>query len=89
MPRRPRFNGALRLLVYLLDVGEASFSRIRSDTGMKYETVARAVEVLKEVGFIEERIDDKPPYPRLVKLTEKGKKAAELIREFLKLAGEL
>jgi len=56
---------------------------------MKYETVARAVDILKEVGFIEERIDDKPPYPRLVKLTDKGKKAAELIREFLKLAGEL
>ena len=89
MPRRPRFNGALRLLVYLLDVGEASFSKIKNDTRMKYETIAKAVEILKEVGFIEERIDDKPPYPRLVKLTNKGKKAAELIREFLKLAGEL
>ena len=89
MPRRPRFNGALRLLVYLLDVGEASFSRIRNDTKMKYETIARAVEILKEADFIEERISDKPPYPRLVKLTDKGRKAAELIREFLKLAGEL
>ena len=89
MPRRPRFNGALRLLVYLLDVGEASFSRIRNDTKMKYETIARAVEILKEADFIEERIGNKPPYPRLVKLTDKGRKAAELIREFLKLAGEL
>ncbi|RLE57733.1 MAG: hypothetical protein DRJ40_00510 [Thermoprotei archaeon] len=64
-------------MFYLLDVGEASFSRTRNDS-MKYETVARAVEILKEVGFIEERVDNKPPYPRLVKLTDKGKNASEL-----------
>ena len=43
---------------------------------MGYEIVSRVVEVLKEIGFIEERIIELM-ITRLVKLTDK----AELIRE--------
>lgn len=89
MSRRPRSNRALMLLVHLLDVVEASFSKTGSNTEMKYKTVARAVEIFKEVRFIEERVNNKPPYSRLVGLAEKGKKAAGLIKEPLKLVGEL
>ena len=90
MPKRA-FNGVLKVLAYFADkVGEeVTMYQIQRELGMRYDTLARAVEVLKNVGFLEERIDPGPPARRLVRLTEKGRQAAQHAKELLRLAGIL
>mgnify|MGYP000265222501 FL=1 len=85
-----KLNGPLRVLAYLLTVNtEVTLLRISQEAKMNYKTVRNAVELLKKVRFIEERYDPGPPIKRLVKLTERGRRAAEAARVILELAGEL
>ena len=87
MPKRT-LNGPLKLLSYLLDHDEpVTIMRIHMDTKMPYKTIYTAIEVLKQHGFVEENYDPGPPARRLIRLTEKGRQAAQHARELLRLAG--
>ncbi len=89
MPKRV-LNGPLKLLSYLLEQKEpVTIMKIHMDTRMPYKTIYTAINVLKELKLIEERIDTGPPVRRLIQLTEKGEKAAYHAKELLKIAGLL
>ena len=92
MPRK-KINGVLLVLAKLLEVEEdkgISILRLQELTGIKnYYTINRHLDILKELGFIEEEVDVGPPARRLIKLTERGRQAAQHARELLRLAGLL
>ncbi len=79
-------NGPLRVLAYLLEAGESTLLSISRGTNLNYRTVMRAVDILKKYGFVEENYDPGPPARRLIKLTEKGRQAAQHAKELLRLA---
>jgi len=84
-----KLNGPLKVLAYLLTVNdEVSLLKISQEAGINYKTVRHAVELLKKLGFIIERYDPGPPIKRLVRLTERGRKAAEAAKVILELASE-
>jgi len=86
---RRKLDGTLLVLAKLLEEGkEVSVLRLQELTGIKnFYTINRHIQVLKELGFIEETIESGPPVRRLIKLTEKGRRAARLAKELLELAG--
>lgn len=88
MPKRA-FNGVLKVLAYFAEKEnkEVTMYQIQRELGMRYDTLARAIEVLKNIGFLEERTDPGPPARRLIKPTEKGRQAAQHAKELLRLAG--
>ena len=89
MPKRT-LNGPLKLLSYLLEQNEpVPIMKIHLDTRMPYKTIYTAINVLKELDLLKETIDPGPPMKRLIKLTEKGKQAADHARELLKISGLL
>ncbi len=87
-----KINGILTVLAALNAIGsdEITMFKLQELTKIRnYNTLNRAVSILKEVGFIEERYERGPPVRRFIKLTEKGRRAAQLAKELLELAGEL
>ncbi len=68
---------------------EVTVMKIHDETGIHYKTIYTAIDVLKRAGFIVENYDPGPPLRRLIKLTEKGRKAAEAAKTILELAGEM
>jgi len=45
------------------------------------DTMRSAVEVLLKIGVVQQKIEKGPPPRRLISLTEKGKKVAELLEQ--------
>ncbi len=90
MPRR-KLDGALLVLAKLLDIPNgASMLKLQELTGIKnFYTINRHIQVLKELGFVVESLESGPPVRRIIRLTEKGRKAAVLAKELLELAGLL
>ncbi len=83
-----KLNGPLRVLAYLLEVNEpVTLLKISQEAKINYRTVRNAIKTLKELGFVEETIESGPPVRRLVRLTEKGRKAAYHAKKLLELAG--
>ncbi|WFO75650.1 hypothetical protein J4526_01850 [Desulfurococcaceae archaeon MEX13E-LK6-19] len=80
-------NGPLKVLAYLLDHDGSALLTISRETGLNYRTVRRAVDLLQKLGFVVEEIEQGPPVRKIIKLTEKGRKAAEHAKALLELAG--
>ena len=82
--------GSLRVLAYLYDKQDyVPLLQISSEGKINYKTVRTAIPTLKELGLIEEKVEGGPPYRRLIKLTEKGRKAAEYAKKLLEVIEEL
>lgn len=52
------------------------------------ETMRSAVEVLLEIGLIQQKIEKGPPPRRLISLTEKGRKVAEELEKIERVLEE-
>jgi len=68
LPKK-RLDGVLKLLAYLLNVDEVPIMKIQYDTRMPYTTIYNAINLLREVGFVRQRIEKGPPMKRLISLT--------------------
>lgn len=89
MPKR-KLNGVLKLLAILSGINrEVTPYYIQRNYGFRFDTLSRAINVLKEAGFITERYEEGPPPKRYIKLTEKGREAAACAKRILELAGVL
>lgn len=78
----------LQVLAALCDVDKPiPITTLMRAAGVRYETVNRALEVLKEWGFIVEELNRGPPMRRLIQLTDKGREAAKCAKRILELAG--
>ena len=77
-------SGFLRLLIYLHDHGEKQITEILDDTDIPVHQLYASIEKGKELRLINSRIDrEKYPARNIILLTEKGKRAARKLREFL------
>jgi len=82
-----KINGVLRVLTALLELGEATAVELQKKARISnYYTLRTYIEALKEVEFIEEEYSSGPPAKYIIKLTEKGKQAAEYAKAILELA---
>ena len=89
---RRKLNGVLLVLAALSNTAseEVSMFKLQELTKIRnYNTLSRAVRILKELGLINERFEEGPPPRRLISLTEKGRRAAEHARKLLEIVGEV
>ena len=89
---RRKLNGVLLVLAALSNIAseEVSMFKLQELTKIKnYNTLSRAVNILKELGLVRERYDEGPPMRRFISLTEKGRRAAEYARKLLEVVGEV
>ena len=87
---RRKLNGVLLVLAALSNTAseEVSMFKLQELTKIRnYNTLSRAVRILKELGLINERFEEGPPPRRLISLTEKGRRAAEHARKLLEIVG--
>ena len=79
----------LKILVALKTLEEGSATAIQKEARIgNYYAAKNILNYLKDKGFVEERYDPGPPGKYVYYLTDKGKKAAELAEQLLKLLGE-
>ena len=76
----------IALMLYLLKNGETYSSKLKPVSGNYYKIVALAVK-LGELGLVEVTKEEKPRLAMRFKLTPKGKKVAEKLREAKELIG--
>lgn len=80
---------AAAVLIYLLEKKEAPLTTLTEDLRLSRSTVYNTLRALLEAGLISERREEKVfPRRRLIFLTEKGKKVAELLKEVEKILGD-
>ena len=83
-------TGATTIILYLYEAGEVPVSRIPEETRIPRSTVYNTLQVLLEAGLISEHREEKVfPRRRLIFLTEKGRKVAELLREIERILGDV
>ena len=84
---RRKLNGVLLVLAALSSIeSEVSMFKLQELTKIRnYNTLSRAVRILKDLGLINERYEEGPPPRRLISLTEKGRRAAEHARKLLEV----
>lgn len=70
-------RGQPRILTYLLDKEEGTQNEIASYYDVDPASVSRMVETLRKNGFITREADEECRRANRIRLTEKGKKAAE------------
>ena len=80
-------NGVADLLILLLERGEITASQLRL-VNRNYAKIAEVARGLEEAGLISVRTERSPRLAHLYKLTSKGKKVAEKLREAKELVGE-
>lgn len=82
-------TGALRILIYLDEKhpNGCPISYIRHDIRISQAGLYNAIKKLIEAGLVEEKVTDYPKL-RLIKLTEKGKKVAELAKKIKEILEE-
>ena len=88
MKRSKPFDGVGELLLSLSEEW-VEISRLKRETGLNWQTLYNRLNVLKELGLIEDKLEKAPPGRRFVRLTEKGVRARELIVELYRLLGYL
>lgn len=75
-----RRAGGLRLLVFLLSEKEAEMKKIIYGADLNASSAYASLEMLKELGLVQARIDQtKYPARNMISLTEKGKAVAEML----------
>ena len=81
-------HGAVDLLILLLKEGkELMVSEAFRKVGRSPEAFYRSIEVLTEKGLIVRRVEKGIPRRVFLALTDKGRKAAELLLELDELVG--
>ena len=78
-------TGAIKLLIFLSEHEEAKIWDLTNLSGVSQPAVYRVMPVLKELGLVEERVD---PPRRLFRITEKGKRVLEKLKEIEEILGE-
>ena len=78
-------SGFLRLLLYLDEHGEQAITEILDGSGIPVHQLYASIEMAKNWKLVSSRID-KSSYPNrnLIGITETGKKASEIFKEFLR-----
>jgi len=75
-------TAALRILIYLLKNPEgAPMRRLVLDIDASQTAIYRTVRILTQAGLLEEHRERKFPRRRLIRLTSKGCKVAEILTQ--------
>ncbi len=77
------------ILAFVARRQEAPLADIAHALGYTHQAVAKAVDILEHDGLMESRASDKDLRKRLVSLTRKGKREAELVDEVAERAAEV
>ena len=85
MQRKIIVDEASVLLITLLKYGRLSLLELREKSNLSNQTVYNNARRLKEMGLIQEELEEEFPRRRLISLTEKGKKVAEKLEEIERL----
>ncbi|MCX7914373.1 MAG: winged helix-turn-helix transcriptional regulator [Thermodesulfovibrionales bacterium] len=81
MQRKIIVDEAGVLLITLLKYGKLSLLELREKSELSNQTVYNNARRLKEMGLIQEELENEFPRRRLISLTEKGRKVAEKLEE--------
>jgi DNA-binding MarR family transcriptional regulator len=76
------------ILAFVARREEAPLADIAQALGYTHQAVAKAVDILEQDGLMESRASDKDLRKRLVSLTRKGKREAELVGEVAERAAQ-
>lgn len=88
MKERLEKTGAIQVLSALFHTNEPlMMMELQKKVQCSNETMRSAVEVLLELGLIQQKIEKGPPPRRLTFLTEKGRKVAEKLEEIEQILG--
>lgn len=79
-------KGALKLLLHLFREGPKPISELKGRVAWQH-ALYTAVEKLRDAGLVEEIVEREFPKRRLVALTEKGRRVAELLLRVEELMG--
>ena len=75
-------TGAIQVLSALYLSNEPKMMmELKNKVKCSNETMRSAVELLLEMGLVQQTLEKGPPPRRLISLTEKGKKVAEKLEE--------
>lgn len=75
-------RGVIEVLLFLLNTKEVTFTDLAERTKIPRETLHKTtLPTLKEAGLIEEVYEEAFPRRRIIKLSDKGKRVAELLKE--------
>ena len=87
---RKKLNGTLVILAKLLEHDNVTILKLQEITRIRnWYTINRHINLLKELGLVEEEYIEGPPPRRFIRLTEKGKEVAKHAKRILELVGQL
>jgi len=72
---------ALQILMYVAENEQVIIKELMDYVGGSYNTTNRAVGVLVELKLVENYLEVGRPSKRYIRILEKGKKAAKLLKE--------
>ncbi len=74
-------TGSIKILLFLNNKDALTLTDVKDGVPCSLSAIYNALRKLKDAGLIEERMEDTFPRRRLISLTERGRKVAELLKE--------